>query len=244
MLLKNKGTSKKDFMKNVMIAILVSIFCSFIGIILGININITKEMLLLIPVTIILAIINKRYTCLAYSTTILAIISIINKNILIDYKGLIGLVGLFHLMEGILILTIDKNNARDDVIYLKGELVKCKVIESTWVAPFSFLLINNTILMNNDIINFKMIRCLSNKIVFNLLVFTIVVIVGFGTFVVKNSVKKKLLISGTELIIYALTILFIYVSSKSLNYMKYIGLIVMPLMHELFIIKNITDEIT
>ncbi|HCC07023.1 MAG TPA: hypothetical protein DEP72_02480 [Clostridiales bacterium] len=167
----------------------------------------SRELLFLIPIILFLSCINKRYVCLAYSGAILCVMSFLFSGMQIDVKGIIGSVGIFHLIEAIMILLkTDLKQCKKEVCCKNGKLISVNFIERYWMVPFALNYFG-----------------------------AIVLPIGFA-FEYKN--KKKIYFCGIELLVYALTLIFIYETTLKLDYMIYVGILVMPLMHELFVIKN------
>ncbi len=207
MLMYKKTTNLFSFIKDVSLSMLVSILINYVAIIMGIYIDINIYLLFLVPIILILSTIKRRYVCLAYAGAIYGVISIFYTRMNVNISQLIGVVGLLHLAESILIMATDDQNIRKDVIYTNGKLKQGYKIDKVWILPF----------------------------------YSIYIMVGYATEILYNY-KKKLIQSGIELFIYSLTLIFIYVCAQKLKYMEIVGLVVMPVMHELFILKNRLED--
>jgi len=202
-----KTTSVFNYIKDIIVCMIVGVVISSLGVLLNLYIIPSRKLLFLIPIILFLSCINKRYACLAYSGAVLCVLSVCFKGMEIDIKGVIGAVGVFHLVEAIMIsLKTDLKHCSKEICCKDGKLVTVNIIEKYWFVPFSLNYFGTIILPTQFALEFRN--------------------------------RRMIKICSLELLIYALTLLFIYEAALTLDYMKYVGLLVMPVMHEMFVVKN------
>jgi len=197
MLMYRKTTNFFIFVLESILVFVAGVFMSYIVSLLGLELVANKYFLLLIPITLLFAYLNKRYVCLAYTGSMLGIMALCFPKMDIDIIWIIGIVGVLHLLEGILLLITLKYEYKREVIYLKQKLKLGYVLEKMWIVPV-------------------------------VITYPVLVILGFS----EKESSGRIPRSANRLIIYALTLIFIYICSKTLDYMEVVGLVVMPLMHE------------
>lgn len=122
---------------------------SSVVVLLGLPIRMSIYLALLLPISILLSLLNIRYICFSYSATILGVLTLIFNgqklgdielpNIDINIFGLIALVGVFHLMESILIFFVGADHAIPIVSKRDDQIVMGHILQKVWPIPIAIL---------------------------------------------------------------------------------------------------------
>ncbi|MEG0012902.1 MAG: hypothetical protein RSG75_07265 [Cellulosilyticaceae bacterium] len=131
-------TAIKDIFRGVIIGAIMSLVLTS----LGICIPITKGMLILIPITIGLVIINPKWGCFSYVIPIAYGVQVVGRLFQKDltwldlhYDEMIILIGILHIIEGLLVITYGHENSREVPLYREGRLVSGYVLKKYWPIP-------------------------------------------------------------------------------------------------------------
>lgn len=128
----------KDIFRGVIVGAVVSLILTS----LGICIPITKGMFVLIPITIGLVIINPKWGCFSYVIPIAYGIQVVGRLFQKDltwlslyYDQMIILIGILHIIEGVLVAVYGHENCKKVPLYKEGKLVSGYVLKKYWPIP-------------------------------------------------------------------------------------------------------------
>lgn len=131
-------TAIKDIFRGVIIGAIMSLVLTS----LGICIPITKGMLILIPITIGLVLVNPKWGCFSYVIPIAYGVQVVGRLLQKDfawldlhYDEMIILIGILHIIEGLLVRTYGHENSREVPLYSEGRLVSGYVLKKYWPIP-------------------------------------------------------------------------------------------------------------
>ncbi len=206
----------------------VGFVISFLSTLLSMYFYVDYKVLWIVPILLILNKVDKKYVCLSYSGAILIFFSYLFPGYLyIDTRGLIGMVGILHLAEAVLVLTVNAKNKASDYELL-----------GLWPLSLSYLFVTNMRLKEILDENIHTVLLLSQNASLYGILFSVVYFFVFYNiyFLNEKKIGKRVMRTSGELFIYALTLIFIYVVSYRLKYMLYIGAVLMPVLHEILIL--------
>lgn len=111
---------------------------------LGIYFHVNMNILLLIPIAVILMFISPKWGCFSYVVPVAYMVEGLSKlfNIRLyslDYEMLIYLVGVLHMVEGILVIVGGHINAKMTPIYKDHKLTHCHIMHHIWTVPLIFI---------------------------------------------------------------------------------------------------------
>lgn len=202
--------------------ILLGILASTLLIKFDIIIPFSYKLFLLIPMAILLMLIDVKWGCFSYiipvfyalnSFTVAAGLKITWFEL--PYKKLIVLVGVLHLMEGILVLLHGHDNAYEVPIYKENHINKGYSSNKFWPIP---LLI------------FKTAGIVP--------LVPIYAILGYGDVAFYKTPRQKSAYMGALLIIYGSLIFIMGLNVIDGYFPEILGIIMMPVCHELLFILN------
>ncbi|MBS4534808.1 hypothetical protein GOQ29_04165 [Clostridium sp. D2Q-14] len=201
--------SKKILLNNIILGILMGIMTSLL--IKYFNIKIDVYILLVYIVSLMLSLINKRFLCIVYGGSIVSIVFCLTDNI--DKSiNILYLIGIFHLIEGILIYLDGYRNRSPMYLERKGIIMAGYYFDLLWLLP---IIVN----INGNIIILPLI-------------------LGFRNLISSGKVKKRINKYGINSFIYGITNVFfisLVYPNKGLVILLSISLIIE---HELIIRYN------
>lgn len=226
--------------------IMIGIVVSVIIVVLGIPLQISDLFLFLIPISLLLSIIRLRFLCVSYSAGLLGIISLICNgqvvfgvtiaNIEIHLPSLIIIVGILHLMEGLLVLFTAKNSAVPILTKKDDQVLMGHVIQKSWPIPIAFLVIELTTKVSGGAIEvpdwWPLIQYVGQ---YPELLYTILPTIGllsYTTITYTETPKERSRFSGTLIFMYSLFVIVLGVVAINSYAIQVFGLGVMALMHE------------
>lgn len=126
--------------KNTLLGIGIGTLVSSMLQVVGIQIALTTQVLILIPLAMGMLLINQRLGCFSYVVGVAYLLEGTLKLIglpsyTLQYEPLIVLVGLLHLIEGLLIIIAGEHLPIEVPMYEKGKLIKAKLFQQVWLMP-------------------------------------------------------------------------------------------------------------
>ncbi|MDF2876966.1 MAG: hypothetical protein K0S30_62 [Clostridia bacterium] len=123
--------------------IIVGCILSFIMIRFGLTMPFTLNLLIIIPVSVVYSLIDKRFTCLSYTIATLYLIynivlklGISNASLLrLPYEKFIILIGILHIAEGVMTICAAKEDNEVTVGYKENRLVGGYRTCKRWTIP-------------------------------------------------------------------------------------------------------------
>lgn len=234
--------------------VLASVILSLLGVMFTQNSGI--EYLLLI--SIIMMFVNPRFICFSYSGTVIGFLSVIINDVLvkingsvsnieflnIDITSLIALVGVMHLVEGILIL-VDGKRGMLPIFSNEGDKIKGGfMFNRYWALPSAIMLVVTSVneVFEGATVNLAqpswwplitsqaMLKLLSTGMIAFLGIYFIV---SYQAVTFTSTPNRKVVKSGSSAIIYGLIMIVISPLAQYNAMTKIILLILMPLLHEI-----------
>lgn len=254
-------TKKKIFEKMVqstLSGILIGIGVSIILVLLGFPMQLSEQMIFLLPIAFLLAVFNFRYLCFSYAGGILGILSFVFRgqkvfgymfpDINIDIPGIIALVGILHLMESGLIFLEGSNDSIPIVIKKEEKLAGAYMMQKYWPLPFALLIMEAVTSMPREIIETPNWWPILKNVIHQpgvMLIYSIcpiTAILGYGDIAVSIRPEEKSKRTAISLMFYSLTLISIAVLSPKREWLQFLGVILMPLLHEFLIVRSQRKE--
>jgi len=240
--------------QSVLSGILVGIGASIVLVLIGLPIYLSEYMVFLLPISILLAIVNFRYLCFSYAGGILGFLTLVfNGQMLLGYKlpdidldipGIIALVGILHLMEAGLIFIEGSKDSIPIAIKKEGKIAAAYMMQKYWPLPFALLVIEIVTSLPNGTIEMPDWWPLMKNIMDNqntILIYSIypiAAVLGYGDIAVTTSPEKKSRRNSLLLMLYSLILIFTAILAPNRQWMQVMGIILMPLLHEILIVQS------
>lgn len=241
--------------------ILVGIGLSIILIYFGIPMHFSAHMAFLLPIALLLALFNFRYLCFSYAGGILGIISLIFRgqkiftyvvpNINLDIPSIIALVGVLHLMEAWLVFLEGAADSIPIVIQKDNKVAAAYMMQRFWPLPFTLLIMDFvTAVPQQGLIETpnwwpvlkNIIESPSPATILIYSVIPITAVLGYGDIAVSTEPEKKSRKTAILLVFYSLTLIIIAIMSPQRLWLQFLGVILMPLLHEVLIVGSQRKE--
>lgn len=135
----------KNALFDIVIGVIVGLLISMVLSYLGLSFYVDTNILILIPVAILLIMIHPRFGCFSYVVPIAFLIeglgNLFNlRCYTLDYRMLIYLVGILHIIEGFLVIGFGAQHAQSVPVYENKRLVTYKMMRHIWIVPLFFTL--------------------------------------------------------------------------------------------------------
>lgn len=188
---------------------------SYFGIISILDIKV----LVLIPIALFLTTLNPRFGCFSYcipfAYMIEGIIKLFGGKLLeLPYRHLILLVGLLHIIEGILVILIGHTKAIPLPVYEEGKLNINYILRHIWVVP---------------------IMIVTKETYFFVPLYTLL---AYGDYVRGHTIKRQTYTTGGWILMYGLFVLGL-VFCHTYGYLPIGGIVIlMPVGHEMIFIMS------
>lgn len=234
---------KQLMLTSVLAGIIAGIAISIPMMLMGISFNQDMGIQYLIPISFILMLIEPRFLCFSYSGGILALASLVFGLTWIDATGIMALVGLFHLLESVLIYFDGSRGAIP--VFLdrgSGEVIGGFTMQRFWPIPVAIILFMGYGTAAGDVVPtpewWPVIRPFIEPGRLQEALFTAVplsAILGYGEFTSSYLPREKCRSSSYRLAVYSLCLLLLSVISSYVFAFKYIAALFAPLGHEFLI---------
>lgn len=200
----------QDLVIGILIGAVTSLLLSYKGIYFEVDMNI----LILIPIAFILMLIHPRLGCFSYVIPIAFIIEggmrLMNKPLYaLNYDMLINLVGILHIIEGLLVIASGWQHAYSVPIYEDKKLVTYKMMRHIWIVPLFFNLSQTQTVV------------------------PLYALLAYGDHAKVRSAQAQSLLTGCLILLFGLTLTLLacYTHPKGLQISGII--LLMPVLHEL-----------
>jgi hypothetical protein len=221
----------------------------------------------LFVISILLMFIKPRLICFSYSGAILGLISIILKFISIfvpqlssntvldiDILYLVILIGVFHIIEGILVM-IDGDRGAIPVFTNKdGKIFGGYALKRYWVLPIAIMI---AVTMDNSMLSYgteyiqnpdwwPLIKSSSGASLIASSVISILpfyTILGYSAITFTRSKREKAISSGVHILIYGIILIAVAQISKFGIWSEILVLVFMPLAHEFMLRLQVKNEV-
>lgn len=224
----------------------VGIVGSLIITTLGLPIVMSSYIILLLPISLMLAMINIRYICISYSATVLGILALSFNgqtiwgltlpNVDINIPGLMAMVGILHLMESILIYFVGAEDCMPIISKINGQIVQGHILQKYWPIPIALLMISTGTSMPGGIAMpdwwplMKTPQMLTGTFYLGLMPF--VGVLGYNTVTFAQEPEKRAKTTGVMLFLYSTLMITLAIMVKHSLLLSIIGLILMAAVHE------------
>lgn len=213
---------------------------------LGLPIVMSNYIILLLPVSLVLAMINIRYICISYSATVLGVLALVFNgqslwgitlpNIDINIPGLMAMVGILHLMESILIYFVGAEDCMPIVSKIDGQIVQGHILQKYWPIPIALLMVSVGSSVSGGIAMpdwwplMKTPHMIGGTFYLGLMPF--VGVLGYNTVTFAQEPEKRARTTGIMLFLYSTLMISLAIIVKYSFLLSIIGLILMAAVHE------------
>ncbi|EHJ02295.1 C-terminal PDZ domain-containing protein [Clostridium sp. DL-VIII] len=233
---------------------------------LGIVFTENSGIMFLFFISILLAFAKPRLICFSYSAAILGAISILIKlvnefssqylgNLIldIDILGLITFIGIFHIIEGILVMLDGDRGAIPVFTNKDGKILGGYALKRYWVLPVAIMI---AISMNNSSIDYSteiiqspswwpLLSTPSNLILLAssvISIFPFYTMLGYSSVTFTRSKRGKAISSGLYILIYGVILTIVAQAARFGILGEILGIIFMPAAHEFMLRYQVRNE--
>lgn len=147
--LEERGTSFTALMEALFQGVIAGIVGSLTIVLFGLPIHLSLYLIFLLPISLLLSLIRLRFICLTYSAAFLGGLAMLLRgqmfmgiqlpNIDININGLMALVGVFHLMESILVFFAGANDCIPVLSKNGKQVIMGHILQKYWPIPIAIL---------------------------------------------------------------------------------------------------------
>ncbi|MGL4345584.1 MAG: hypothetical protein ACRCTE_10325 [Cellulosilyticaceae bacterium] len=211
---KMEYTAVKDIMRGVAIGCFLSLALD----VLDVRIPLDGNFVGLIPVAIVLILINPKWGCFSYvvpvAYVLYGVLSWVGFKVPFEiemYKQLILLVGVLHIVEGILVIGCGAENTYEEPVQVGNRLIKGKKMTKYWPVP---------------LIVFRQVGGDMTPLI-------LYAFLGYGDIALGNNEKQKSHLTGSIVLLYGVLVTLIGIYGLHKNIFLPGVMMIMPMMHEL-----------
>lgn len=241
----------------IVMGIFGGILASIIFTYLGIAFNVTSNIYIVFMISLFLMFFNQRFVCLSYSGAILGVVSILmtiaaqllnnpNINILkVDITNLLLLIGILHIVEGILVILDGKRGAIPVFGGRENKIIGGFAFKRQWVLPVAILMMMQATSGNMvpgeavatpewwPIVNHNVNKVLFESMLIGALPFFAAV--GYSSVTFTRTKVQKTLFSGTLIILFGAFACVLSFFGKYNEFIQLMAILLAPLAHEAMI---------
>jgi len=225
--------------------VVVGAVTSLTLVIIGIPLYYNELLLMIIPISLALSIYRIRFLCITYSATVLAVISLVfsGQNIFgfqmytveLHIPSLIILVGLLHLIEGVLVYTSGHIRAVPVLSKKDDKVVMGHILHKNWVIPLGLLVLQIGIMTAGGVEMpdwWPVIKYSGHgeDIIYQLL--PVIGMLSYSSIVYNETPKERSRFSGINLIGFGALTVFVGTIAVNSIFLQVIGIATMVLIHE------------
>lgn len=189
--------------KNMLVGILIGVFISGVMQYYNLQMELTYDVLVLIPIAIVLLLIGPKWGCFSYVLTaayilqgILELLGI--QSYSLEYEKLLVLVGTLHLIEGLLVIVNGDKYSIQVPLYEESKLKVGYVLRQIWLVPL-FFIIEGTVIPTYTLLAYGDLttKPKQQKYITGILIFIygiVVVGMGYGTIVKKMAIGATIIL--------------------------------------------------
>lgn len=225
--------------------ILIGVTTSVVLVVIGVPLYFNDFLLLLTPLALILGTLRLRMMCISYAASMLSLIAltfsertvlgITFPNLELHVPSLLILIGLLHLIEGLLIFLTAARSAVPVISNFDNKVIMGHIIQKNWLIPLSLLIIQLGVIASGGVempdwwplIVFKT----ENPFFYTLL--PLVGFLNYSTITYTDTPKKRSLISGLNIMAFGCIIIVMGIISQNSIFLQYLGSIMLFVLHEL-----------
>ncbi len=232
--------------ESVLQGVVVGIAGSLMIVLLGLPIQFSYVLLFLLPISLLLSMVNLRYLCLSYSATILGFLALVFNgqsiwgwtlpSIEMNISGLIGLVGILHLMESILIYFVGAEDSMPIISKKDGQIVQGHILQKYWPVPIAMLFMASGMASGEGIQMpnwWPLLKSPGFMLgTFHLGLMPFVGVLGYSTVTFSEEPEKRAKKTGLLLFGYSVLMIGLAIVAKDNLVLSVIGLLLMAIVHE------------
>jgi len=225
--------------------ILIGIITSIVLVAVGVPLYFNEVLLLMTPLALVLGTYRLRMMCISYAAALLSFVAltfseanffgITIPNLELHVPSLFILVGLLHIIEGVLIQFTAPKNAVPIISRKDNTIVMGHIIQKNWLIPLSLLVVQLGVLASGGVempdwwplIVFKT----ENPVFYTLL--PLVGFLSYSTITYSDTPRKKSFVSGLNIFIYGILIVLMGIVSQESKLLQYVGCSMLFVLHEL-----------
>lgn len=224
--------------------ILIGTVTSIVLVVIGVPLYFNDLLLFLTPIALVLGLYRLRMLCISYAASLMALIALTFSDVTLfgvtfptlelHVPSLLILVGLLHLIEGMLVQLTSAKTAIPIISQHKDQVFMGHIIQKNWLIPLSLLVIQLGILSSGGVEMPEWWPLIVVKTE-NPIFYTLLPLVGFlsySTITYSDTPKKKSFVSGLYIMAFGLMLIVIGVVSMESRLIQYIGSILMFAVHE------------
>ncbi|MEW5783526.1 MAG: PDZ domain-containing protein [Bacillota bacterium] len=260
---------KKQMISSLGLGLLAGFLASLVLILLGLSLE-QIGLYFIWPVALVMLFINPRYLCFSYAGGIVALTAILFRSIVvplipavaanplveallkIHIPALLGLIGLLHFMEALLIY-IGGHRGCSPLYYKhpQGDVVGGFSLQRFWPLPLVALLV--TVILQTDQVGVDMpgwwpvIKSVVQPGFGEILQYMAVPVaagLGYGDLALSSTPREKSIASAKALALYSIVLLGVAVAAEFYPLLTLPGVLLAPLGHELLIVRGNRRELT
>ena len=247
----NSKTIINTLIESILQGIIIGIIGSLIIAVIGLPINLTYYLIFLLPLALLLSLINIRYLCFSYAASVMGILSLIFRgqtvfgikflNININISGLLALVGILHLMEGILIFFVGADDPIPIIAKKDGRIVLGHLMQKYWPLPIAMLVLSKGGMASSEVVQmpywWPLLKDIPKDVItyfYGLVPF--VGALGYSSITYCEEPKKRSKKTAIRLMIYSIILIILSIYSVGNIFLQIVGTILMAGIHEGMII--------
>jgi hypothetical protein len=232
-----RDTNRNRLMNAMLFGMIVGLIASALIVFIGIPIDL-NTVLIVWPLSLVLTVFDERFLCLSYAGGILSLVSMIFGWPSLDVSSILALIGILHLMEGVLILLDGHKEATPVVMeHKRFKPIGAFVISKFWPVPLVMLTAPSSILS----IGGSGVQMPNWWPVFGapesegLLLLPIAVILEYSDLAITANTRQRSI--QTSILLFGYGALLIAIAGMSTRYywLRAVGAILMPILHELIL---------
>lgn len=243
----NSKTIINTLVESILQGIIIGIIGSLVIAVIGLPINLTYYLIFLLPLALILSLINIRYLCFSYAASVMGVLSLIFRgqiifgitlpNININISGLLALVGILHLMEGILIFFVGADDPIPIVAKKDGKIVLGHLMQKYWPLPIAMLVLSKGGISGSEIVQmpdwWPLLKDIPKDVItyfYGLVPF--VGALGYSSITYCEEPKKRSKKTAIRLMLYSILLIILSIYSVDNIFLQILGTILMAGIHE------------
>ncbi len=229
-----RNTSGNRMMDSMLFGMIAGLISSTLIILTGIPIHL-NTLVILLPFSLFLTLLNKRYLCLSYAGGILSLVSLIFGWPDMDVPSLLALIGILHLTESLLIMLDGQKEAVPVVMeHKRFKPIGAFAISKFWPVPLVILTIPSGMLQaaGGGMQMPDWWPLFGGRGGGSLMLFPIAVLLEYNDLAVTARPEHRARKTGLWMGMYSLLILTIAVLSVHYGWLMFAGAVLMPLLHE------------
>ncbi|MGL4736344.1 MAG: hypothetical protein ACRCW2_02710 [Cellulosilyticaceae bacterium] len=217
-------TAVKDIIRGACIGLLVSMCLEL----LGIRIPVTGQLVWIVPVALVMILLNPKFGCFSYVVPVTCfmhkVMSLCFTGVVFTsqtYRQLVLLVGILHIIEGLLVVLWGYENPREEPMQTGNKLIRVKKLTKYWPVPL-------VVFHPTDI---------------GMTPLLLYAFLGYGDLARGDEEKQKSHLTGSIILLYGVCMTFLgWYCIRHVYFLPPI-MVIMPVLHELiFKVTGILDN--